>query len=48
MKRSLEILGHSNEVIGLSVLLVAALWQAAVTDWLDQFPVKSEPILNFV
>lgn len=42
MKRSLEILGHSIEVIGLSVLLVAALWQAAVTDWLDQFPVKSQ------
>lgn len=42
MKRSLEILGHSIEVIGLAVLLVAALWQAAVTDWLDQFPVKSQ------
>jgi len=42
MKRSLEFLGHSIEVIGLSVLLFAALWQAAVTDWLDKFPVKSQ------
>jgi len=42
MKRSLEVLGLSIEVIGLTVLLFAALWQGTVTDWFDQFPVKSQ------
>ena len=42
MKRNLEIFGQSIEVIGLTFLLLATIWQAAVTDWFDQFPVKSQ------
>lgn len=42
MKRTLEVLGLSIEVIGLTILLFAALWQGAVTDWFDQFPVKTQ------
>ena len=42
MKRNLEILGLSTEVLGLTFVLFAALWQGAVTDWLDRFPIKAQ------
>ncbi len=42
MKRSLETIGLSVEISGLATLLIAAVWQATVTDWLDQFPVRSQ------
>lgn len=41
-RRNLEVTGLSAEVFGLVLLLLAALWQAAVTDWLDAFPAKSQ------
>ena len=42
LKRSREITGLFLEVLGLAVLLFASIWQAFVTDWLDNFPVKSQ------
>jgi hypothetical protein len=42
MKRNLETIGLSLEISGLVLVLLAALWQAGVTDWLDRFPANSQ------
>jgi hypothetical protein len=38
----LEVVGLTAEVIGLLILLLAALWQVSVTDWFDTLPAKSQ------
>lgn len=42
MKRSLETIGLLLEVIGLVTLLIATVWQVAITDWLDRFPANAQ------
>jgi hypothetical protein len=39
---SLEVVGLAVEVIGLVMLLLAALWQVSITDWFDTLPAKSQ------
>ena len=41
-KQNLEIFGLTAEVLGLATLLLAAIWQATVTDWHDAYPVRSQ------
>jgi hypothetical protein len=38
----LEVRGLAAEIMGLVVLLIAALWQVSVTDWFDTFPARSQ------
>ena len=42
LPKSLEVRGLAIEIAGLVMLVVAAIWQASVTDWFDTFPAKSQ------
>jgi len=42
MRRNKEVIGLSTEIVGLTLLLIASLWQIVFTDWLDSYPVKAQ------
>jgi hypothetical protein len=41
-----ETIGLAMEIVGLTVLVMAAIWQASVTDWFDTFPAKSQLVIQ--
>lgn len=42
MKLKREAFGLKLEIIGLCFLFAATIWQALVSDWFDNFPIKSQ------